>query len=91
MRALAVLHSHGLALITTEPPEAPIAAAQRRLPDGRASIMLLNHSGRADRHGSRAGCSRGLWDRIQASSALPGSPAREEFSSPFSRSGRCSW
>lgn len=77
--ALAVLHSLGLALITTEPPEAPIAAAQRRLPDGRASIMLLNHSGEEQTVMVRAPVARAeLWDPDTGIiSTLPGSPARE--------------
>ncbi|MHB1354655.1 MAG: hypothetical protein ACYCZF_01620 [Anaerolineae bacterium] len=41
---LAILERWGLNLVTTVPVDAPIAAAQRRLPDGRASLMLLNDS-----------------------------------------------
>lgn len=41
---LDVLRNWGLGLVTTDPVDAPIAAAQRRLPNGRASLMLLNDS-----------------------------------------------
>ena len=41
---LALLNHWDLQLINVEPAGAPIAAAQRRLPDGRSSVMLLNHS-----------------------------------------------
>lgn len=41
---LGTLGRWGLGLVTTDPDDAPIAAAQRRLPDGRANLMLLNDS-----------------------------------------------
>ncbi|MCE5259794.1 MAG: hypothetical protein LLG44_12185 [Chloroflexi bacterium] len=41
---LALLNHWDLQLINVEPAGAPIAAVQRRLPDGRSSVMLLNHS-----------------------------------------------
>jgi hypothetical protein len=41
---LDALSRWGLGLVTTDPVDAPIATAQRRLPDGRASLMLLNDS-----------------------------------------------
>ncbi|MHB9032993.1 MAG: glycosyl hydrolase family 2 protein [Anaerolineae bacterium] len=43
-KMLEFLKEWGLALVTTDPPEAPVAAAQRRLPDGKQSVMLLNFS-----------------------------------------------